>query len=349
MSANLYRRRRRDGKLAPTWWGRVEVAGREHRRSLRTRDRDTAARRLEAWRKELIGEAYFGERRLLWEEAVLRYTEEVMPGAVKPSTATRYLVSFRQVRSFLDGRYIDTIGRKVLLEIVAGRKKAGVGNATINRDLTAISAVLGAATAWDAIEVNPVLSLERRRLTREKRDPIALPEHADVERFAAACPPMLGRMVLLLWQTGLRLEEAASLQWRQVDLHRRVITLSRTKRNNGLAVPLSEAAVGTLAGTPRRLKCGWVFWHVEPGGEASRYRNVSLRLREIRRDAKPPIPFRTHDLRHLFAVDWLKGGGSIYDLQQALRHASIKTTELYLAFLTAEEQRVVKRVTSGGA
>lgn len=349
MSANLYRRRRRDGKLSPIWWGRIEVAGREHRRSLRTRDRDTAARRLEAWRKELIGEAYFGERRLLWEEAVLRYTEEVMPGAVKPSTATRYLVSFRQVRSFLDGKYLDTITRKALLEIVSARRKAGAGNATINRDLTAISAVLGAASAWDAIEVNPVLTLERRRLTRERRDPIVLPEHADVERFIAACPAMLGRMVRLLWQTGLRLEEAASLDWRQVDLHRRVITLGRTKRNNGRAVPLSEEAAGTLAGTPRRLKCGWVFWHAEPGGEASRYCNASSRLAEIRRKAKPPIPFRTHDLRHLFAVDSLKDGGSIYDLQQALRHRSIKTTEIYLDFLTAEEQRVAKRIAGTGA
>lgn len=60
----------------------------------------------------------------------------------------RYLVSFRQVHSYLDGRYIDTISRKVLLDIVSGRRKAGAGNATINRDLTAISAVLG--TAADA-------------------------------------------------------------------------------------------------------------------------------------------------------------------------------------------------------
>lgn len=85
------------------------------------------------------------------------------------------------------------------------------------------------------------------------------------------------------------------------------------------------------------------------GGEASRYRNASSRLAEIRRKATPPIPFRTHDLRHLFAVDSLKGGGSIYDLQQALRHRSIRTTEIYLEFLTAEEQRVAKRLAGMGA
>ena len=49
--------------------------------------------------------------------------------------------------------------------------------------------------------------------------------------------------------------------------------------------------------------------------------------------------FRFHDLRHRHAVDWLKSGRSIYDLQQRLGHTSVKTTEIYLAFLTPEEKR----------
>jgi integrase/recombinase XerD len=33
----------------------------------------------------------------------------------------------------------------------------------------------------------------------------------------------------------------------------------------------------------------------------------------------------------------LRRGGSIYRLQQLLRHSSIKTTEIYLRYLTPEE------------
>jgi integrase/recombinase XerD len=47
-------------------------------------------------------------------------------------------------------------------------------------------------------------------------------------------------------------------------------------------------------------------------------------------------------LRHLHAVNWLKDGRSIYDLQKRLGHTSIKTTEGYLQFLTAEEELIVK-------
>jgi integrase/recombinase XerD len=41
-------------------------------------------------------------------------------------------------------------------------------------------------------------------------------------------------------------------------------------------------------------------------------------------------------------VDNPQAGGNIYDLQQILGHSSIKTTELYLAFLIPEQQRHAK-------
>ena len=62
----------------------------------------------------------------------------------------------------------------------------------------------------------------------------------------------------------------------------------------------------------------------------------------------PPSPgkalllFQFHDLRHLHAVNWLKDGRSIYDLQRRLGHTSIKTTEEYCKYLTAEEDMIVK-------
>ena len=54
-------------------------------------------------------------------------------------------------------------------------------------------------------------------------------------------------------------------------------------------------------------------------------------------------PFRFHDLRHKFAVDALRSGMGIYDLQQHLGHSSVQVTELYLAFLTAEEQAAARK------
>jgi integrase/recombinase XerD len=105
---------------------------------------------------------------------------------------------------------------------------------------------------------------------------------------------------------------------------------------------LDERALSAIAGTAPRLGSPYVCWH----GTGDRYLNVSSRFGAIFKAAqrkarieRQPIPrrFRFHDLRHWYAVDFLRRGGSIYRLQQLLRHSSIKTTEIYLRYLTPEE------------
>jgi integrase/recombinase XerD len=71
-------------------------------------------------------------------------------------------------------------------------------------------------------------------------------------------------------------------------------------------------------------------------------RQAQKQARETPGQAHSFRSFRFHDLRHRHAVDWLKSGRSIYDLQLRLGHTSVKTTEIYLAYLTGDEQRIVK-------
>ena len=52
--------------------------------------------------------------------------------------------------------------------------------------------------------------------------------------------------------------------------------------------------------------------------------------------------FTFHDLRHWYAVDYLRSGGSIYDLKWILGHTSIKTTERYLVYLSPDEHEQAK-------
>lgn len=84
-----------------------------------------------------------------------------------------------------------------------------------------------------------------------------------------------------------------------------------------------------------------IFWH----GQGRRYRNLSSRFQALtRRRDFAGERFRLHDLRHRSAVAAMKDGASIYDVQAWLGHGSIKTTEIYLRYLTPEEQRVAMRV-----
>ena len=57
------------------------------------------------------------------------------------------------------------------------------------------------------------------------------------------------------------------------------------------------------------------------------YRNFASNVNQITRRlmAEDPAfkPFRVHDLRHRFAIRWLRNGGDIYRLSMHLRHSSI--------------------------
>jgi integrase/recombinase XerD len=232
----------------------------------------------------------------------------------------------------------------MVLEIVRGRRQAGVTVATVRRDLTALSSVLDYAEDQDWREDNPALA--RLRKLKERRDPIVLPDPAHIERVIARAPGRLPALIRGAWLTGCRQNELVAALRTGLDHARRQLTV-RGKGNRNRVVELDFGdAYELFRSLPVRLGCKWLFWHHE--GEP--YRNLSSRFavlvegaqKEAQRERADFRPFRFHDLRHRHAVDWLKSGRSIYDLQQRLGHRSIKTTELYLEFLTPEEARIVK-------
>jgi hypothetical protein len=116
MPRNLYRR-------GAIWWGRVQVAGTEHRRSLRTCDRAEANARFKTWKADLDRGARYGRSRHSWREAVTRYVHEVMPENLRPRTAARYLCSFRMVDPILAPLYLDQIDRRTRRRLPGARAR----------------------------------------------------------------------------------------------------------------------------------------------------------------------------------------------------------------------------------
>lgn len=64
-------------------------------------------------------------------------------------------------------------------------------------------------------------------------------------------------------------------------------------------------------------------------------RLVKTKLRSINLDSKE---FSAHALRHTAAVAIIKGGGTLNDVKDVLRHASINTTEIYTASFDEERR-----------
>ena len=143
------------------YWGRFEVAGREYRKSLHVRVEPAkraeakAVQSLDRVRLEIedqIRHAITPPK--LWQEVVIAWHEHAH-AAISENALKRYLVSLNQCRAWLDGKAIHQVDVACLRELIKARRSAGVSNATIRRDLTAISAVLSTAQDEGWIQDNP--------------------------------------------------------------------------------------------------------------------------------------------------------------------------------------------------
>jgi integrase/recombinase XerD len=229
-----------------------------------------------------------------------------------------------------------------LRELVKARRIMGASTATIRRDLTAISSVLDYAIGENWVQENPTLTIRHKRM-REKREPIRLPTEEDIRAMLEAAPQRFADAIAFARETGMREEEIFGLTWRQIGSSE--ITIYG-KRNRLRVIPLTRRARQIIERQARHIKAPFVFYH----GDGERWKSPASRFGDIRRRLARKAAhfhgFRFHDLRHLYAVEYLKARrGSLYDLQQLLGHESVKTTEIYLAFLTPEQ---VKAAMHGG-
>jgi integrase/recombinase XerD len=246
---------------------------------------------------------------------------------LKPASQRRYRASFRQLAGAFGDLYLDEITRGRLADYATTRMKGGAKGATVRRDLAALSCLCSCAMAWDFIDANPVRQFGKRHI-KESPPRTTYPTTEQVERLVAHAPPTPGRIIRFLAQTGMRLDEVCSLEWSQISIPRREVRLTKTKTSSPRVVPLSDAALGTILGTPRHVTSPYVFWR----GNGERYTSFSGAFRDIARRAE--VPFRCHDLRHHFASEFLMATGDIAALQRILGHKTIAMTMRYSHLVT---------------
>ena len=117
-----------------------------------TTDPKVAKARRQAGKTRAIAEV-FGDASLTFEEAFMAWDSQ-LTRAVGPKTATRYLVSLKQLAPWLEGRTLSAIDGRMIASIIRERQNAGVTNATIKRDLGALSSVMNYAILQEWTDEN---------------------------------------------------------------------------------------------------------------------------------------------------------------------------------------------------
>ena len=322
-------------KRGETWCLSVIIKGKRYRESLHTSNLKDACRLRDKRIKEITAAVRHGERVIPWKEAVAEWAEHIN-GQLGEATLKRYAISLALVTPYFEHLGIHQISGSAISGFIAERRKSGATPATIRRDLTAVSNVLKYAEAMEWCEGNPTLS--KRQLLVERREPITLPRHDEIRRVVEAAGHRFGAMILAAWHTGCRQGELVDACWDDLDLSAGLLTVIGKGRKRRV-IELSPEAIAVFRNHPRTLNSKHIFCNAlgQPFSQASSdFAYI--------RSGVDGVTFRFHDLRHLFAVETLQSGRmGIYDLQQHLGHTSVKTTEIYLAFLSPEQERTAKQ------
>ncbi len=332
-------------KDSPGWWvSYTNKRGQRIRRATGTQDRKEAEALEAKWKLEAFKEKQ-------WDEKPARTLDEVLLVFLKARSDKRSAADDRyHARRLLDyiggDAEMDSLTASTIRGYMERRKRDGVANATINREL----ALLSAAINYCNLELewqlpNPVA----RRKLKEPEGRVRWITLAEAEALIkAATTSHLKDFIRLALNTGMRLNEMLGLEWDRVDWQQRLVRLEaqHTKSAKRRTVPLNEDAYRVLLSRARfRAEycpdSPWVF----ALADGKRLTSIKTGFATARRRAGIK-DFRVHDLRHTCAAWLVTSGVALVEVRDLLGHASVIMTERY-AHLAPENVRGAVAVLDG--
>lgn len=283
-----------------------------------------------------------------WIELYIR-THCVARG-LRPLTLAAYEKTLQQFRDWVrvkvDNREPDQItARDVLAYVQYLRQVRDNGDSAINRTVVVLRRFYGAIVAMGYLDHqdNPLASFPSIKAVPRKL-PVSL--SSDQIRGLLSEPKpdtVIGlrdrALLALLYGTGIRASECASLRNASVDLKQLTITV-QGKGGHERTIPLNaelaevlrtyvEARGPALNHAPffrsrfgRALSRGSVYERVRTWGERSRV----------------GIPLSPHRIRHTFATHLVRAGVGLVTIRDLLGHRLITSTQIYL-HVTADDLR----------
>jgi len=234
--------------------------------------------------------------------------------------------------------FLDEISKDATEYVTQERLKDGVSNATVNRMLEVLRAILKAAVDdWEWIDRAPkvrMLPEAKRRvqwINREEADVLLneLPEHiVDMARFSLA--------------TGLRESNVTGLEWSQVDLENRRawIHADQAKGRRAITVPLNADAVVVLRKLEGNHPTRVFTFRGQPVKKAgTKAWRAALERAGIEN-------FRWHDLRHTWASWHIQSGTPLHILQELGSWESIEMVKRYAHLSTDHLADYADRLSS---
>ncbi|HSH61999.1 MAG TPA: tyrosine-type recombinase/integrase [Acidimicrobiales bacterium] len=262
-------------------------------------------------------------------EAYIR--ERLQRHEIAPITARNIRTSLTSLGRVTGNRPVGRLSRSDIERWLATRQ--GKAASTRRSDLSEVKSFCRWLVRRRYIRVDPTAELPAIRIPRYL--PRALPREKITKLISTLPDPRAVLMCLLMVQEGLRCGEVSVLELGDLDFNQRTARVVG-KGGHERFLPLSDETWQALAiylrdhpatSGPliRSYRQEWRALQADTiSGMVSTWMS-SAGIKRYRRDG-----VSAHALRHSAATDMLRGGAHLRDVQHALGHAHLATTEVYL-------------------
>jgi integrase len=261
-------------------------------------------------------------------EALRRYLAEVTPQKKGAKQETNRIKSLMKLP--IADWYLAEIRGQQIAEYRDKRLAAGKSPSTIRNELTIISQVYAtAAKEWGMYDLrNPVenVKLPKQNKGRERRL-----KKRELERLLAELDKPYHDAVLLLLETAMRRSELCRLQWKDINLHKRVAIIRDTKNGEDRSIPLSPIAAQLIASQPQ---AGDTVFDIKPDSLTHAMHDATKRAGIHN--------LHLHDLRHEATSRFVESG--LFQLAEVMRITGHKTLAAFGIYMHIQAEKLADRM-----
>jgi len=318
-------------KRGRVWWMYFTYRGKFIRKSTGTKN----TKRAEKIHSKVVTEMEEGRwfdrqpgEKITFKEMMEKYMAE--HSEPKKASAERDRSSLTHLLPYLKDYVISGITPSLINKYKTKRRSEGASPCTINREMALMKHAFSLAIKeWEWVRDNPVrkVSMEKEGASRDRW--LHLEEE---EVLLTASPAWLKEIVIFAIETGCRRGEILSVEWKDVDLFKRTVTVLGEKTEERRVIPLTQKALEVLKARERArsnlrpLKGDFVFTY--PAGKKVNIYTLRSAF-EAAVEKAEMAGFWFHDLRHTFASRLAQSGTDPYTIQRLMGHKSFVTTQRY--------------------
>ena len=280
----------------------------------------------------------------------MRYERNMSPRTIR--SYSEDLDDFESFFRNLDGQLSwETIDRDIIREWVESMMDRGNSATSVNRRLSSLRSFYRFALKRGMVEVNPA------SLVKGPKKAKPLPQFVkegemnrlidDDRLWGESYEDALARTILIMfYETGIRLSELVGLDDTDVDLANRTVKVTG-KRNKQRIVPFGDELASELSQYVEKRDSQVVRttsgMFLDKKGKRVSHEKVGKMVKESLSKVTTMKKRSPHVLRHSYATAMLNNGAGLESVKKLLGHQSLSTTEIYTHTTFEQLKRVYKQ------